>query len=146
MYSWNPNPGEWVVIGGSLDTAKNEITAPISDVGIYAAFTTNIATDIGESGSTLPNKVELYANYPNPFNAATRIQFSLPQQANVRIDVINLLGQLVTRLADRKYPAGAHSVEWNGTDSRGQTVASGVYFYRLTTGTDVLVKKMLLLK
>jgi flagellar hook assembly protein FlgD len=60
--------------------------------------------------------------------------------------VFNLLGQVVTKLVDKELPAGNHSVTWNGSDSGGKKVATGIYLYRLEAGDHVLTRKMLLLK
>ena len=107
----------------------------------------NIPTDIDDDhGTTLPNSLALAANYPNPFNPATSIAYSLPQRTTVRLDVINILGQLVTTLVDREQPAGDYSVTWDGTDHGGRPVASGIYFYRLATAERSLSRKMILMK
>lgn len=94
----------------------------------------------------LPLGISLAANYPNPFNPTTTIEFSLPAAADVRIDVYNVLGQQVSRLQDAHLPAGHHSVEWDGRTDSGDRAASGVYFYRLKTDGEVLARKMLLLR
>jgi len=83
----------------------------------------------------------LAGNFPNPFNPATDISFSLPQPCRVRLEVFNTLGQLIEVLADEHYDAGTHSVRWNAGNC-----ASGVYFYRLTAGEQVTTRKMMLLK
>jgi hypothetical protein len=85
-------------------------------------------------------------NYPNPFNPMTEIRFSLPEGAHVTLDIYNVAGHRVATLADEHLEAGAHAVTWNGTGISGQPVASGVYFYRLRTGTVDITKKMLLLR
>lgn len=89
---------------------------------------------------------ELYGNYPNPFNPSTNISFSLPVATEVTIEIYNLLGQKIVTLVKADYEAGEHIVQWNGRDAGGSVVASGIYFYRLTTGDFVEAKKMLLLK
>jgi aminopeptidase N len=88
----------------------------------------------------------LAQNYPNPFNPQTTMRFSLPERRMVHLRVYDVTGRLVAILADRTYPAGAHSVEWNGTNHRGQPAASGIYFYRLQAGSDMATRKMLLLR
>jgi len=85
-------------------------------------------------------------NYPNPFNPTTTIRFALPQDAHVQLAVYNIRGQLVHLLADEDLERGYHSVIWNGRDGNDKPVASGVYFYRLSTGKWSTTKKMLLLK
>lgn len=96
--------------------------------------------------SVVPTDFDLRQNYPNPFNPSTTISFGLPSQAEVRIAVFNIRGQLVSVLADQVYPAGYHQVVWDGTDRQGSQVASGVYFYRLETAETVQSRKMLMLK
>ena len=88
----------------------------------------------------------LKPNYPNPFNPVTRIDFDLPQSIRVDVSVFNLLGRKVISLLNGPVEAGLHSVEWDGTDDSGRRVASGVYFYRLTTPTLSETRKMVLLK
>jgi hypothetical protein len=103
---------------------------------------------IDNSGSvvTLPEEFGLVQNYPNPFNPSTRIGFALPVATHVELEVINILGQRVVTLADHKIEAGNHEILWNGTNSSGQMVSSGVYFYRLKAGDFIETRKMLLLK
>ncbi|MBD3401729.1 T9SS type A sorting domain-containing protein [candidate division GN15 bacterium] len=114
---------------------------------IYGATTVYLPTDVVDDPDvTVPSTVELYQNYPNPFNPTTTISFALPGGSEVELSVYNLLGQKVRTLTDRYYSAGTYELTWDGQDSRGQTVASGVYFYRLRAGEIVQQKKMLLLK
>lgn len=101
---------------------------------------------------TLPVSTVLAQNYPNPFNPSTRIEYRLSAQSHVTVKIYNILGQEVASLVDEEQSAGNHSAEWNGKSSRGFSVSSGVYFYRLEArqgGGRFLfasVKKMLLLK
>lgn len=94
----------------------------------------------------LPSTYALAQNYPNPFNPTTTISFSLPQPGHANLTVYNILGQVTTVLTDQWYPAGTHNVTWNGTDTDGRSVGSGVYLYRLQTDEANLTRKMLLLK
>lgn len=93
-----------------------------------------------------PSSYILYQNYPNPFNPETRINYELPYSVRVTIKVINLLGQEVRILVDRKKPAGYFEVLWDGKDTSGQRVSSGVYLYRMEAGDFVQIKRMLLFK
>ena len=93
-----------------------------------------------------PASFALNQNYPNPFNPTTNIQFALPQRAQVRLEVYDILGRQVTTLASGDMSAGTYSVTWNGKDANGQTVASGLYLYRIQAGSFTAVHKMLLLK
>jgi len=94
----------------------------------------------------LPKEYSLSQNYPNPFNPITVINFALPQASEVNIEVFNILGRRVTTLIDRHMEAGYHSVKWDGVNSEGTSVATGVYFYRIQAGDFTKSKKMVLLK
>ena len=95
----------------------------------------------GVAGKVLPTVYSLSQNYPNPFNPSTVIEFALPKDAHVRLEVYNIIGQKVMTLVDEVRPAGYHSVKLDGTN-----LASGMYLYRLTTGQQTFMKKLLLMK
>ncbi|HPS61091.1 MAG TPA: C25 family cysteine peptidase [Candidatus Cloacimonas sp.] len=97
---------------------------------------------------TIPSSKEvvLYENYPNPFNPETTIVFSLPVRMPVCLEVFNVKGQLVNRLLNDTLPAGTHRIVFNGLDIKKRNIASGVYYYRITTPSGVQMRKMLLLK
>jgi len=99
-----------------------------------------------EVASLLPENYELNQNFPNPFNPQTTIRYAIPKSGRVQLEVYNVLGQKVRSLVDAQMPAGYHEAVWNGTDHHSVPVASGVYFYRITTGTFNAYKKMLLVK
>jgi photosystem II stability/assembly factor-like uncharacterized protein len=84
---------------------------------------------------------QLAQNYPNPFNPATKIRYSIPQQSYVVLKVYNALGQEVMTLIDGAQKPGIHTVQFDA-----RNLASGIYFYRITAGDFVNVKKMMLLK
>ncbi|MCM2272231.1 MAG: T9SS type A sorting domain-containing protein [candidate division Zixibacteria bacterium] len=105
-----------------------------------------LPTDVDNDQSGLPGSFYLSQNYPNPFNPSTEIRFSLPRRSAIRLTVFNLLGQEVTTLTDGEYAAGEYRVRWNGQDTSGESVASGIYFYRLEAGEFSRTRKMVLLK
>nr|MBC8416060.1 T9SS type A sorting domain-containing protein [Candidatus Cloacimonadota bacterium] len=93
-----------------------------------------------------PSTVKLF-NYPNPFNPQTTIIFSTAENAeNAELVIYNVKGQKVKMLVNEVLPAGEHSVIWDGRDSNGKRVGSGVYFYKLKAGRMEKVKKMILIK
>ncbi|MFU8862055.1 MAG: metallophosphoesterase, partial [Cyclonatronaceae bacterium] len=98
-------------------------------------------TSIKREHPELPDQVILHQNYPNPFNPTTIISFSLPQASVVRLEVFNLMGQKVATLVNEPRSVGHHQIQF---DASG--LASGVYLYRLQTGTMTKTQKMLLLK
>jgi hypothetical protein len=85
-------------------------------------------------------------NYPNPFNPETSIRFHLPQSGLTEICVYNLKGQMVRRLLSDNLVAGTHTVQWNGRDAINQPVASGMYLYRIVSGKQQCMGKMVLMK
>lgn len=95
----------------------------------------------GVAGRSLPTEFALEQNYPNPFNPSTVIEFAVPREARVRLDVYNLLGQKVATLVDENLTAGYYTRQFNGTG-----IASGLYFYRLSTNDVSFLKKMMLVK
>lgn len=85
--------------------------------------------------------------YPNPFNPNTTISFYLPKAASVKLNIYNLIGQKVASLANDVYEVGNHRIVWNGKDSEGRNVSSGVYFYKLEVDNQTKdVNKCLLIK
>jgi len=92
-----------------------------------------------------PRKFSL-SNYPNPFNPATTINFFLENKTFVEIEIFNLLGQKIISLANQEFESGEHNLLWNGTDSFGKKVSSGLYLYRIKTENNILINKMLLVK
>jgi len=103
-------------------------------------------SDVAEVEISLPIEFALAQNYPNPFNPSTSIQFSLPVDAQVKINIYNLVGEKAAEIASGNFAAGTHKVNFNAS-----TLTSGIYFYRLdATGTDgntfSSIGKMTLLK
>ncbi len=98
------------------------------------------------TSGTIPTSFGLHQNYPNPFNPSTTINFDMPVTGQVKIEIFNLLGQLIATPFDEVAPAGQQSVIWDGQNDNGETVSSGIYFYRLTADNFTDTKKMTLLK
>ncbi len=104
-------------------------------------------TDVKEAfAATVPGRFELSQNFPNPFNPSTEIHFLIPKAQNTTLVVYDLLGRKVRTLVNEELHAGEHLVTWNGLNDRGHSVASGVYFYTLTSGSRVKTLKMMMLK
>ncbi len=96
---------------------------------------------------TRPEAFALANNYPNPFNPATTIKYALPEASSVKLEVFNVVGQVVRTLVANHQNAGRYVVQWDATNDHGHSLSSGIYFYRLQAGGEFLeVKKMLLLK
>ena len=103
-----------------------------------------------EKESILPEGCILFRNYPNPFNPKTTIQYHISQEAALRpisLKIYNSLGEEVLTLVRRTQNPGNHSVDWNGRNSNGMEVPSGIYFYQLSSGGEVIgTKRMLKVK
>ncbi|HIB29263.1 MAG TPA: T9SS type A sorting domain-containing protein, partial [Candidatus Marinimicrobia bacterium] len=94
----------------------------------------------------LPEVFVLRQNYPNPFNPVTTIAYDIPEIANVRIDMYNILGQKVRTLVNGTHQPGVYHVRWNGTNDFGNPLSSGMYFYRISSEQFISVKKLVLMK
>jgi flagellar hook assembly protein FlgD len=85
-------------------------------------------------------------NYPNPFNANTRLDYSLPVRSHVSVRLYNMLGQEVAVLVNEEQSYGNRYVVWNGLNKQGSTVASGVYIAEFKAGSFLATRKMILMK
>lgn len=139
--------------GGKIDAGRVNLftlegaTGEIAIEEISASDAIGNLINIGYRFSApIPETYELAQNYPNPFNATTQISFGLPEAADVRLDVYNITGQIISTIINGRYVAGRYNIIWNGLDGSGRSIASGVYFYRLNAGSDVKTMKMTLLK
>jgi hypothetical protein len=141
-FSVNLDPGEhqeWVLTTNSgKEHILNEIggiTLPPETKGMSL-----------EKRAIFPDVYALYQNYPNPFNPVTKITYQLPEESYVAVTIYNLAGQKVTTLVDGRRSAGFHAVDWYGENSKGESVASGLYFFRIEAENFSKTLKMLLLK
>jgi hypothetical protein len=96
---------------------------------------------VRRNDGSVPTTFALSQNFPNPFNPLTTIRYSLPLSANVKLAVYDLLGREITTLVNEEQSAGWKEVEWNA-----KNISSGIYFYKLTTGIFVDIKKMIVVK
>jgi len=117
--------------------------APVLSGGIEISIP---SADNSSDPAAVPRTLFLKQNVPNPFNSGTSISFGLPRPGPVRLEIYNILGQRIISLIDRFLSAGYYNISWNGKDSEGRDMASGIYFYRLNTAEQVAVRKMVCLK
>jgi hypothetical protein len=111
---------------------------------VYASHM--LETGITEEPVPLPSNINLDDPYPNPFNSSVKIRYTSNSVRQVKIDVVDLLGCRVANLFDRACQAGSNSIIWNGKNSNGHSVGSGVYFVRMIVDSHALLKKVVLLK
>jgi Leucine-rich repeat (LRR) protein len=129
---------EWTYLGGKLNGNRLEYE--------FEQAALPIAVFWNKNQQLIPTEFLLEQNYPNPFNPTTTIRFAVPQAGHVGIRIFNSLGQLVAVLENKQFDAGYHTTVWNGLNSLGQKVPSGVYFYQIITPNSVQTKKMVLVK
>jgi len=126
-------------------------TVPTEGDGRIELVETQLSDANGALMSTMtasvrvPASYALHQNYPNPFNAGTVIPFDLKKTGDWTVDIYNVAGQLVKSFSGYDTP-GQVNVSWDGADNSGSSTASGVYFYRVTSGDFTATKKMTLLK
>ena len=109
-------------------------------VGISSNYSTQVST-LGIGDEIIITEYSLSQNYPNPFNPVTEITFALPNTGDISLKVFNMVGQEVALIASGNYPAGLHTLSFNGVD-----LPSGIYFYTLTGAGVNVTKKMILMK
>lgn len=97
-------------------------------------------------GAGMITDYRLHQNYPNPFNPSTVIRYEIPKAGHVTVKVYNFAGQEVRTLVNEVQTTGAYQTSWDGRDERGQTVSSGIYFYRLNARSFVETRKMALMR
>ena len=136
-YNWTiPNtPSAQCLV--RISEVDNAIVNDVSD----NTFTIEDIVSVDDLKSGLPEEYDLYQSYPNPFNPSTTIKFSLPEAADVSLNIYNTLGEKIAQLVGSKLEAGCYSYQWNAGN-----VATGIYIYELRTDKFVSVKKMLLMK
>jgi hypothetical protein len=127
------------VANQSQDVQASAITADQASVFSYLALTPSGATAIDGERQSRPTAFSLEQNYPNPFNPSTSIQFALPREALVSLEVYNLLGEKIATLVSANLPAGVNTQIWNAAG-----YPSGVYFYKLSAGSFVQTKRLVL--
>jgi hypothetical protein len=131
--------GQRMPIGGQLSNA--DITTIETWINEGA-----LVTGIEEPMAAHAKSFNLFRNYPNPFNPSTTISFSLNAVSDIRLQIYNLNGQLITTIASGQHPVGLHEYQWNGTDANGKSVASGIYIYALQTRFGTQYQRMHFIK
>jgi hypothetical protein len=101
---------------------------------------------VDEDESTAPEIFSLSQNYPNPFNAGTTISFDMNKAADVALTIYNINGQVIRNLIRGHLDVGGYSFIWDGKDELGKAIPTGVYTYAITSGSQMISKKLILLK
>jgi PKD repeat protein len=125
----------------TLSVKDNSNATAITTQNVQITNLVGIASEIA-----IPEKFELSQNFPNPFNPMTTIRYALPEKANVRLTIYNMLGKEVRTLVNEFEEAGYKSVIWDGLDQYGRSLSTGVYIYRIQAGDFTQTRKMVFMK
>ena len=125
------------IIGGLI----NDFTVVLQQVSKYGNLG-EIITSLDQEYQEifLPEPI-LYQNFPNPFNSSTLIQFQLPKENKISVELYNALGEKIQTIVNGFYSKGMHSINFSGEE-----LSSGVYLYKLSTETIFLIKKLIIIK
>jgi hypothetical protein len=153
------NPGDSIAVvvrvhvpSGALPDETDVMTFSVksamdNSVTVSAPVTTTVSSSAADDfNPVIPGVFKLSQNYPNPFNPTTTIDFTLERSMDIDLSVYNVIGQKVATLVSGQREIGSYSVIWNGADDSGNPIASGIYFYRLTTEQYSRTCKMMLMK
>ncbi len=149
LYDGTSEPENELLMDSNLNISsfgtdrQNNLYMCAFDGNIYRFEAT--ATKVGTRYS-VPSEFRLQQNFPNPFNAGTRITYSLNKRAMVQLNIFDARGRLVYQLGQFRQEAGEHSIAWNGITTRQSKSASGIYIYQLIVDGQSKAKKMLLLQ
>jgi hypothetical protein len=151
-------PGEESMIGSS---EGSDFADDVEELGNYYYAVTALDVHENESDPSelvnvtllsledihgLPKEYALHQNYPNPFNPTTTLRYDLPEDATVSVVIYDMMGRQIRTLVSGQASAGYHSVMWNATNNKGQSVSAGLYLYTIQSGDFRQVRKMVLLK
>jgi hypothetical protein len=127
-------------VGTGSDVCASTITmnGTLSGDGTFCNSPTDVET---EENKNIPLEYSLSQNYPNPFNPNTTIKYSIKEKGYVKLVIVDIVGNIVSVLVNEEKPAGIYSINFNSSE-----YASGVYFYKIQSGSFIETKKMILLK
>ena len=125
----------------ALITDSTYMIPQLAPDGNYCPVSTNIAAN-----KMYPHEFQLHAAYPNPFNPVTTIRYEAPIGGQLTLGIYDLTGKLVKTLITNKQSVSPGIVHWNGKSDTGESLPSGVYFYRLSAADFTATRKIVLLK
>ncbi|MCK4694607.1 MAG: T9SS type A sorting domain-containing protein, partial [Candidatus Cloacimonetes bacterium] len=135
----------WDIIGNLRIWDGDGNGSAIIDMGAYE-YGAPPYVDVENNIVVQTPELFLYQNYPNPFNPNTTINYQLPAVCKVQLSIYNIKGEKVKTLVKDKLEEGKHIAIWDGKDEQNKPVSSGIYFYKLKTGENSMVRKMILLR
>ena len=126
-------------------TVTDQFDTLSSSNGPFTLFI-NAVEILKTSNNAIPEHFQLYQNYPNPFNPMTTIRYDLPSELTVKATIFDIRGKQVLLLAENIQSPGINYIQWNGRDSYGNQVGSGIYFIEINAGQYTAIKKIMFLK
>ena len=133
------NRYEWQVI------ASDELGFEIaSDSSKIMSFDVGYISEISQN--SIPEEFTLKQNFPNPFNPTTRLQYGLPETSNVKFIIFNVMGRKIKEWSIPNQTPGWYEIVWDGTDTQGNTISTGIYIYTLSANNYIETKKMIFMK
>lgn len=138
---WDDQSNSWISVSATVDVENNTVSFSDSEVSNIIVLTAAKITGVEEEITQLPKEFTLSQNYPNPFNPSTKIAFTISNDAQITLNVYNIVGEKVATLVNEFRTAGAYTVNFNASQ-----LSSGVYLYELKAGAITKVRKMNLLK
>jgi hypothetical protein len=118
----------------------------LADVDIYGKTQWHGPISVNTAALNIPDEYQLKQNYPNPFNPTTTIQYALPEDQHVQLEIFNTRGEKVKTLVNAFKAAGTFQIQWDGSDDQGTLMPTGLYFYKLKAGSFQHIRKMLFTK
>ena len=138
---------ENLTLGGDFNNAvPDHNSGYATNYNVWPSISFLLEENLSIDNKLLPNAFALHQNYPNPFNPKTVIRYDLPKEATVKILIYDMLGRLVTTLADSKHSSGFKQVHWDAKNRFGKKVSAGLYLYTIQADDFRQTMKMVLLK
>jgi uncharacterized protein (TIGR02145 family) len=142
LFIYHYEEGGWIPLRSQVYPKTQQVKSYVSSLGKF-----KIEVDESFTGNNIvPDVYSLYQNYPNPFNPQTTIEFDLREDAVTSLIIYDILGRQVKTIYNDFQLAGRYRIQWDGRNDYNETVASGIYFYRLRSGEFISVKKMVLIR
>ena len=146
-YQLDPDAAFLAIIEDSSRAAlKTQAAVRMIGFNLFGEPLEPLVVTANEAEAGVPERFMLGQNYPNPFNPATRIEYDLAEPGSVHLAVYDVTGRLVQTLVEQRQVPGRYTVRWDGRDERGESVASGLYIYRIEAGLYRQSRAMMLLK
>ncbi|MCD6594414.1 T9SS type A sorting domain-containing protein [bacterium] len=130
----------------TLPSPKDNTSAHLPSVSALHKEISLDSENSSDNIATVPQDIVLRQNLPNPFNSSTVLEYGIPQKSDVRLSIYDVMGREICNLINCEMNAGFYRASWNGKDSHGSSMSSGIYFVKLKVGDEMRTMKMQFLK